>query len=134
MTELVWISDWQIQCCGSECAVGDEVTWPVYPRDTFAGNTWVALVGEEIDAAITGTYDSHEDEPLPMMTGVVRRIRTVTSHYAAAPPPADPRERWPVPGTGVIEDVTAIEKWYGADFDRDVLVFSGWLVDLVPTA
>lgn len=123
MTELVYVADWQIQCCGEEFAVGDVVTWPILARDR-SDDLW------EVDEEITGTYDSHGDEPLPEMTGVVRRIRTMSCQYAAAPPPADPRERVAVAGTAVVEDVMAIEKWYGTGFDPDVLVFCGWLVDL----
>lgn len=129
MSGLVLVADWPIQCCGEEFAVGDVVTWPIVPCDQDGG-TWASVIGVQVDAGITGTYDSHGDEPPRGTTGVVRRVRTLSCRYGAVPPPADPRELQPVPGTGVLEDVMRIEKWYGTDFDPLVLRFCGWLVDL----
>lgn len=127
MTDLVYISDWQIQCCGEEFAVGDEVAWPIAPVGV---TDWESLVGPELAAALTGSYEAHEDEPTSRLTGTVRGIRTVSCRYAPAAPPEDARTLCPVPGTTVLGGVEAIEKWYGTDFDPLVLRFCGWLVDL----
>ncbi|UUZ60466.1 DUF6578 domain-containing protein [Nocardioides sp. B-3] len=109
MSELIWISDWQIQCCGSEFAVGDEVTWPVFAPNANHGDTGVP--------GVTGHYDSHEDPPLPMVTGVVRRIRALSRRGET--------------GTPMLDEVTGIEKWHGI---RDAEhTFRGWLVDLEVT-
>jgi hypothetical protein len=67
VTELVWISDWQMMCC----------------------------------------------------------------RYAPSPPPDDPREHRPVPRSGLLEDVSAIEKWQEAAAPG--MTFTGWLVDLDPS-
>jgi hypothetical protein len=124
---LVWVSDWQIQCCGEDFSVGGEVTWTILPRAQWAGGMEPVL-GVELDAAVTGSYETHGDDPLPELGGTVRRIRTVSCRYDASPPPHDPREQRPVPGTSVLEDVPVAEK----RFDTDIygLRFCGWLVDV----
>lgn len=129
MNELIWISDWEIQCCGSEFAIGDETVWPVSPMDR-SDPYWMPILGPELTEALTGSCASHEEEPPPRMSGTVRRIRTVSCRYAPLAPPADQGRSFPVPGTAVIEQIQAIEKWYGTDFDPEVLNFRGWLVDL----
>ena len=125
MSDLVWISDWQIQCCGEEFAVGDQVTWPVLPA-TAAGPVFD---GTEFASALVGRYEAHEDESPPLVSGTVRAIRTVGCRYAPGRP-EDRSDLSPVPGTTVVEPVEAIERWYGTAFDPLVLMFCGWLVEL----
>jgi len=130
VSELVWVSDWQLQCCGEEFAVGDEVTWTVVTRSRASGS-WAPVLGEEQEAAITLHYERHEDEPLSSVTGVVRRIRMMCCRHAPSPPPDDPRGHRPVPGTGLLEDVSAVERWQEAAAPG--MTFTGWLVDLDPS-
>jgi hypothetical protein len=126
---LVYVADWEIQCCGEEFAVGDEVAWPVAPAD-HADPFWEPLLGPRLASALTGSYQAHEEETPPQIRGTVLGIRTVSCRYA---PVADGDAHLrPVLGTTVLERVEAIEKWYGGDADPLVLGFSGWLVDLEP--
>ena len=129
MSELVWVSDWHIQCCGEEFAVGDEVWWPLLPAHR-AGPYWEPLLGPTIAAELRHSYEGHEEPEVPRVPGVVRAIRTVSCRHAPLPPPADQRELHVVPASAVIESVDAIDQWYGTDHDPLVLSFCGWLVDL----
>ena len=128
MRALVWISDWQIQCCGEEFAVGDEVTWPVVPAAPASG----LFAGTELASSLIATYEAHGDEPMSRASGTVREIRTVGCRYAPGPP-ADRSDLSPVPGTTVMEPVEAIETWRGTAFDPLVLRHCGWLVELDPS-
>ncbi|GAA5109254.1 hypothetical protein GCM10023339_09120 [Alloalcanivorax gelatiniphagus] len=129
MTELVWVADWHIQCCGEEFAVADEVSWPLLPADR-ANPHWEALLGSNIAGELRHSYEGHEEPEVPRVPGVVRGIRTVSCRYAPLAPPADQRELHVVPGTAVIEPVEAIDTWYGTGFDVDTdgQRFCGWLV------
>lgn len=129
MTELVWVSDWQIQCCGEEFAVGDDVAWPLLPVNR-ANTYFEPLLGGALAAGLTHSYAGHEEPEVPHVSARVRGIRTVSCRYAPLPPPADQRELHVVPGTAVIEPVQGIDKWYGTDVDPDGPRFCGWLVDL----
>lgn len=128
MTELVWVSDWQIQCCGEEFAVGDQVAWPLLPVNR-ADTSFAPLLGGELAAGLTHSYEGHEEPEVPDVRGRVRGIRTVSCRYAPLPPPADQRELHVVPGTAVMEQVQAIDAWYDTGPDAD-LRFTGWLVDV----
>jgi hypothetical protein len=130
-TELVWISSWEIECCGEESAIDETVTWPVMPRD----GGWVDVLGAELATRVTASYEGHEGD-VPGVTGVLRRIRTVTCRYGPAPRPDAPHLNVPVAGTGALDDVRSIEKWHGMRVDTtpdtagEFLAFCGWLVDL----
>ncbi len=128
MSELVYVASWQIQCCGKESAVGDEVSWPVLPVNR-ADPFWEPLLGPDLTARLWGSYEGHEEEP-PQVSGTVRGIRTVACRMAPRPGDAEPSSRHPVPGTVRFEPVDAMEKWYDLDGDPSGLLFCGWLVDL----
>lgn len=129
MSELVYVSDWEIQCCGEDFAVGDHVEWPVLPVDR-ADPFWEPLLGPDLTARLWGTYEGHEEERPPGVTGTVRGIRTVVCRMAPLPPPADQRELHVVPGTGRFESIDAIDTWLDLHGDPSGLHFTGWLVDL----
>lgn len=128
MSELVYVASWEIQCCGEEFAVGDVVEWPVRPAD-HADPFWEPLLGADLTARLWGTYEAHDDD-VRLVPGTVRGIRTVACHTAPRPGAADPTRHYVVPGSGRLEPVDAIEKWYDLDGDPSGLHFGGWLVDL----
>ncbi len=84
MPPLVWVDDWQQQCCGEPFSVGSRVTWVLRPA--------------------TG----------PSTTGVVTRIRTACCAYASDPASTDPRVFAPVASTSVVTDVQDADAWYEA--------------------
>ena len=84
MRARVYISDWQIQCCGGEFAVGGEISWPVAPV-VRSDSYWQPLLGPELAAELTGHYQAHEDEMPPYGLLPLERSR---SGSAAVP------ERW----------------------------------------
>jgi hypothetical protein len=125
----VYVADWQIQCCGKEFAVGDDVMWPVLPTDR-ADPFWEPLLGPDLTARLWGSYEAHEEEEPTQVSGTVRGIRTIGCRMAPRPEAADPKTLHAVPGTLRLEPVDAVEKWYDLDGDSSGLHFRGWLVDL----
>lgn len=128
MSELVYVSDWEIQCCGEDFAVGDRVEWPVLP--VTGVEAYEPLLGPEVAPTLWGRYASHEDEEPPRVSGTVRGIRTVACRMAPLPPPADQRELHTVPGSGRFEPIDAIDMWLDLHGHPSGLHFTGWLVDL----
>lgn len=129
MTELVWVSDWQIQCCGEEFAVGDQVAWPLLPVNR-ADTYFAPLLGGELAAGLTHSYEGHEEPEVPDVSGTVLGIRTVACRMAPLPPPADQRELHVVAGSGRLQWIDAIDQWLDLHGDPSGLHFAGWLVDL----
>ena len=80
MPEVVWVADWEMQCCGDPFAVGGEVAWrlsPLQDRHALAD-----ALGEEVAATVTAFYDHHASTPVPPeVDGVVRTIRAVFRDY-----------------------------------------------------
>jgi hypothetical protein len=121
----VWVSAWQMQCCGEPFRLGSPVTWTV--RDADA--EWLAAVlGDEASKAVDAAEDHHSDadagsEPV---TGTVSRITAVHCRYTPRPG-GDPRSLYPVPGSAVFADVRSAD---GHVADRGEEVFLGYLVKL----
>lgn len=128
MTQLVWISDWEVQCCGDDFAVGDEVRWPLERAD-LTGGYWEPLLGPLLAAELDLTYAGHEEPAVARIPATVRGIRTVSCRYAPLPPPADQRTLHVVPGSAALEPVEAVDKWHDSGPDAD-LRFTGWLVEV----
>ncbi|CAM5238037.1 hypothetical protein SALBM135S_00682 [Streptomyces alboniger] len=74
----VWYEDWQMECCGTPFAVGDEVAWPLMITEEWGDAAWAADLSElaapvEALADIEGDWsddafddddeDDDEDEP-----------------------------------------------------------------------
>ncbi|MFF5531261.1 DUF6578 domain-containing protein [Streptomyces cinerochromogenes] len=114
----VFYADWQMECCGTPFAVGDEVAWRLVPttgRDGRYGET--ALV-------------ENHGGPDRVTTGRVRGIDLVHQEYlahhdprAGGPPAGKPgevilmaagRALEPAPGAPTLEPVDACPRWFDA--------------------
>ncbi|WP_394553634.1 DUF6578 domain-containing protein [Agromyces sp. MMS24-JH15] len=88
MTALVWMSEWEMACCGTPFAVGDHATWTIRLRSDLERGELARLaevLGEEL-AAEVAYWETHHDEPddttYPII-GTVRRIRAVSLETAS---------------------------------------------------
>lgn len=122
MDLVVWVDDWQMQCCGDPFSVGSRVSWKLGPPDL----DWLATVlgPVQVDRA-----EDHHDlftADTPATEAVVRAISAV--HCAYAPKPGeDLPGLYPVRGSGVL---TPVERADGREKDQGDKRFSGYLVRL----
>ncbi|MEI7055901.1 DUF6578 domain-containing protein [Nocardioides sp. CCNWLW239] len=124
MRVMIWVSDWQIECCGEPFAVGDRVSWDVRDPDM----DWLkATVGDEIASSITHSMERHEyEDVLSELTGTVVAIKRAWGDFAQLKP--NDTCHYPVPGSQRLLDV---RESYGAEQDAfPELTFNGWVVEL----
>lgn len=128
MPELVWVADWEMQCCGEPFDVGGQVTWRLSRCEP---DLLLSILGPG-GAAPNLYYDHHSAEPSPPpmeQRGTVRSIQSVWCAY---------RQRGqvltPVSGSAELRRVDRATGWEDehadGDLDHDGLRFVGYLVEL----
>jgi hypothetical protein len=107
MEGTVWVSEWQLRCCGDPFEVGAWVRWHVVPPDV----EWLTeVLGAEVAATVVGVEEHHDRlTEATELKGRVRSIRAVTRPDA--------------PHSAVLTEVAT------SDDDGPV---SGFLVEVVP--
>jgi hypothetical protein len=124
---VVWMSDWQLQCCGVAFAVGSRVSWNLVEPDL----EWLTpVVGHDEATAVAYAEDHHGEEGIER-TGWVEAIREV--HYqVAAVPDGRSRVLYPVEGSGKFRSVRSAD---GYPNKIEHFHFGGYLVNLrIPEA
>ena len=124
---VVWVSSWQMECCGDPFAVGDRVEWTAEETD----DEWfAAALGPEMAGRITHSEEHHDDgrEGLLHISGVVVSIAQAWCAYGPQGP--DSRVRYPITGTAKFVDVRDDTIPDGRAFPD--LHFNGWVVELEP--
>jgi hypothetical protein len=124
---LVWVDAWQLQCCGEPFSVGGEVTWTLSDEPN---RQWLAdVVGAPIAGSVTHAEQHHGPWPLGQVavvfTGRVGSIQSVFCRFA--PGRTNDGILVPVPGSGVLHDVSRADGW---EKEADDLPFKGYLVTL----
>ncbi|WP_308424467.1 DUF6578 domain-containing protein [Nocardioides albus] len=122
---LVWVTEWQIECCGEPFAVGDHVCWTVRAPDV----DWQrAALGAEISSAITHSVERHADDldEVSQLTGTVVAIKRAWGEFAQRNP--DDHVHYPVPGSQRFLDVPTSDGTEEHAFPE--LTFNGWVVEL----
>ena len=76
MEGTVWVSEWQLRCCGDPFEVGAWVRWHVVPPDV----EWLTeVLGAEVAATVVGVEEHHDRlTEATELEGRVRSIRAVT--------------------------------------------------------
>lgn len=125
MTAVVWVSSWQLQCCGDSFAVGGRVEWTV---EDAVDRAWLdAALGPQQAARVTHTEDHHADhDDLRRLSG--RVVSILAAWGAFAPTEPDARTLSPVPGSARFVDVTEPFGADGRGFPG--LQLNGWLVEV----
>ena len=127
MDAVVWMSDWQIQCCGDEFSIGSRVSWNLVEPHL----EWLTTVlGPKEAATVTYAEEHHGGEGIEG-TGWVEAIREV--HYqVTARPDGRPRTVYPVEGSGRFRSVRSADGW---PEEIEGFRFGGYLVNLrIPEA
>jgi hypothetical protein len=91
-TELVWIDDWEMQCCGEPFSVGDSVNWPASP---LSDSTWYAVLG--LEKVPSWHYSAHVDDK-GELRGRVEEIEAVFCRFQVIN-----REATRISGSGILE-------------------------------
>ena len=126
MVRTVWVDSWQMQCCGHPFQIGSEVSWTISPR---VGSEFLAQVlGPDEALRITDAEEHHGGIPddSPRTAGTVISIRAVFCEFAPEPG-SNPQTRFPVVGTGVLEDRSSVDGWEPEDDRRH---FLGYIVTM----
>ncbi|MCU0311354.1 MAG: hypothetical protein MUE36_10475 [Acidimicrobiales bacterium] len=121
MAEVVWVTSWEIQCCGDPIAVGELVAWTATRNIDLDYLGWV--IGPTSAAEVTAAEEHHvPDEDWIEISGKVESIESVLCEFA-------PKEgvRYPVAGTAVITSVDRADGW---ESEPEDLVFVGYRVRL----
>lgn len=128
MTATVWVSGWQMECCGDPFSVGDEVEWPLREPD----RPWLeSTLGTTTAAEVTYMEDHHgtDDATPARRRGIVRRIQAVS--LVSAPITRRSRVHLAVPGSHqTVDVVNSLDPLTPSDGGRDRHSFTGYLVDL----
>ncbi len=74
MTETIWIADWELQCCGGDFAVGDDVRWRLSPA---GDQEWLTQLFGVNARPVTLLYDHHSSDDVPEVDVTVARIEAV---------------------------------------------------------
>jgi hypothetical protein len=121
VAELVWVSDWEVQCCGVPFGVGDQVDWRLSRGDD---TTLLETVAGPVGRDVTSFYDHHsqDDSPPAPCRLLIREISAVYCRYAQR---SRSPVRTPAAGSARIESRRSVNGW---EPDRDGLRFVGYLV------
>jgi len=81
---VVWVDDWQMQCCGEPFGVGSEVAWTVSEAD---GDWLDRMLGPDARSRVDAAEDHHGQLPAgtPRTRGTVIGIRAVIAGTRPSP-------------------------------------------------
>lgn len=120
----VWISGWQMQCCGDPFRVGQrlELSTTSQVDREFLG----VVLGEQRAAALTDYEDHHDlvDGPMSPLTGAVKSIEAISCRYER-----QGRAMYPIAGT---TKVVRRDEATGWEPEGDDVHFVGYIVTLQP--
>lgn len=118
----MWISDWQMQCCGDPVVVGKTIT--LSTTSDFDREHLGVVLGESGAASLTDYEDHHNvaSRPTSQLEGTVERIEAVSCRYETRG-----RVMYPVAGTARLDD--RIEAT-GSEPEEEAVRFVGYIVTL----
>lgn len=125
VARVVWVSGWEMECCGHRFEVGGMVSWTLSSKVDV--DYLQTVLGRDEAGTVTSSYDHHgSDEHAVQTQGVVESIRAVYCRFA--PRPGGPSmTRYPVEGTGDCEKRRSAHGWEPGREARD---FVGYVVEL----
>jgi hypothetical protein len=126
MNALVWVTAWQMECCGEPFAVGEQVEWTLCDDPD---REWLeAALGPELAQSISHAEEHHGGVPeeTPPVRARVLGIRCAHGRYAAVPG-SNSRTLYPVPGSAVL---TEVDRADGREAETSGLSFNGYIVEL----
>jgi hypothetical protein len=121
---IVWVDDWQLQCCGTPFAIGDEVTWTLSPAPD---RNWLSnIFGPESAQRITHTEEHHGQTDLVATRGRVIDISAAHCRFTEHPRGRGTEVRH-VTGSGELHPVTEAD---GYESGPAEMLFLGYVVEL----
>lgn len=125
MGMMVWVDNWQMQCCGERFSLGTQVAWTLGP----ATPEWLeAVLGAHVQQTVDAAEEHHGGVPEDTVPtrGTVTRIAAVHCRFAPGAGSGS-QTAYPVPGSGILTDVESADGWTA---DRGDERFVGYLVQL----
>ncbi len=119
MAGVVWIADWELQCCGEPFAVGDVVSWRIRAEPSLH---WPSPRDAEVVGAVAWAYDHHSDEVETPTSVAVRAINAVYQRFEA-----HNGTLVPLPGSTVLQPRTRAD---GREQDDGPLRFIGYTAEV----
>jgi hypothetical protein len=123
---VVWVTAWQMECCGEPFAVGDRVSWSV--RNDPDVEWLTAALGADVGTTVTHAEEHHTDdgEDLPRLEGRVVTIKRAWGRFE----PVNPGDSIHCPASGSerfldVRESDGIERHAFSE-----LSFNGWVVEL----
>jgi hypothetical protein len=121
---VIWITGWEMQCCGEAFRLGSTIEWPVSDPDV----DWLDLVLGPDAAEVTDAYDGHPTTGVPVrwLTGNVVSIAAVFCRWGPTPG-GDPQIHSPLRGSATVEVRSLANGW---EPESDVARFAGYLAEV----
>jgi len=128
MARKVWVTDWEMQCCGEPFEVGSRVTWTTFEASTAAKQEFAELFGPE-GAQVTDIEAHHgplhDDQPTrAQTTGTVTAIKAVYWPRGLR----HGESGYPVTGRATLEPRISADGWEPEEEAGPS--FHGYIVDL----
>ncbi|MBP2707036.1 hypothetical protein JOL79_24940 [Microbispora sp. RL4-1S] len=123
---VVWVDDWQMQCCGKPFRVGSTVSWELQSADS---ERLTEILGEQRSVKLDARQEHHDfsDRDGFQTTALVESFVAVHCRFSHRPD-GESSVMYPVPGTGV---VTTVDQADGqAEHPDKQLRFIGYIVRL----
>ncbi|GAB6897065.1 DUF6578 domain-containing protein [Kineosporia succinea] len=122
MRTYVWMSGWQLECCGSSFGVGESVQWPVGLEEPSGTEELLEVLDGDWARRVQYREDHHQVWASGVLTGTVASIDGVTCSTKLVEEIAKVR----VPGSGRVLGVPDLEAAYPVASDQRTLV--GWVI------
>lgn len=109
VVRIVWVDEWQVQCCGDPFEEGQEVTWSLAAvRERFGIGRPTDAVGDDVARRITHVEDHHDvlSQGTSAVRGRVVSLLRASCRFAPRPGRGADRALHPVPGSAVLQKVT----------------------------
>jgi hypothetical protein len=133
VAEVVWVSSWEMQCCGEPFSLGGAASWPVARTQSA---DWLEERFSRLSRARPSyQYSRHGvDEPddLFTLTGAIRCIEALHYDLHAEDDPNLPGDTslFPTVGTERLTTVESDHMWEMEPNDMTRQSFAGWIVEV----
>ena len=124
LVRTVWVTAWELQCCGDPFEVGADIAWSV--AEAVDEERLSGAIGK-MAGLVTEAESHHDGEDVRDLRGTVKRITAAWCRYR--PTSRGARTLVPVPGSETFEPRERADGWEPEDAD---FRFLGYLVEVDP--
>lgn len=122
----VWVSDWEIKCCGAPFALGVAREFSLAPVQDVDWFNNIFGAGSPLLPDMTEELHAEPETPIRTVTARPSRIRLVQVRYAPAPGRGE-RFLEPVAGSAELIDLSESAGW---DAENPGFTLAGYLIEI----